>query len=54
MTGVAAALVAYVCQVSALAGAAWLALVVGRVRAQRLQILHYQATLGAAVVLLGP
>ncbi|HVT48344.1 MAG TPA: M56 family metallopeptidase [Vicinamibacterales bacterium] len=52
MTGVAAALVAYVCQVSALAGAAWLALVVGRVRAPRLQLLHYQATLVAAVVLL--
>jgi TonB family protein len=52
VTGVAAALVAYVCQVSALAVAAWLALVVGRVRAPRLRLLHYQATLLAAIVLL--
>lgn len=52
MTGVTAALVAYVCQVSALTVAAWLALVVGRVQAPRLRLLHYQATLLAAVVLL--
>jgi protein TonB len=52
VNGVTAAILAYTCQVSALAFAAWLALVVGRVRAPRLQLLHYQTTLAAAVVLL--
>jgi TonB family protein len=52
MTHLAAAVVAYSCQVAALVAAAWLALVLGRVRAPRLQLLHYEATLVAAVFLL--
>jgi TonB family protein len=52
MTGIAAAVVAYSCQVAVLVFAAWLALILGRVRAPRLRLLHYDATLVAAVVLL--
>jgi TonB family protein len=52
MTGIVAVVVAYSCQVTALVCAAWLALVLGRVRAPRLRLLHYQATVVAAVVLL--
>lgn len=52
MTGIAAVVVAYSCQVAVLVFAAWLALILGRVRAPRLRLLHYEATLVAAVVLL--
>lgn len=52
MTGIAAVVVAYSCQLAVLVFAAWLALILGRVRAPRLRLLHYEATLVAAVVLL--